>query len=468
MFFSSEKLQTRVANQFTKRINTTFATDISIGKAKINLQGDIDFRDILVLDHRLDTLLYVESIAMDLDELEAVLKGDYQLTAVEISSPKLFVNTYAGDSLSNLNRFIEKFKSKNAEKKAVNARIEALTLKKGKFVLQNESKAINNTLDSIQIAANKLTFQNDSLQMNLIDFSLKQKAGANLSTASGKLLFYPNQLRLENFYVKSEDSFVEGNLTVITPDFSKASLQNSATIALNILESRWDSSIFSLPYWSPSAPQVSLSGDVNGSLTALEVNVDVDLMHKSQLEVNASMQFDKDNKWKGQFKTPAATITKADLVAYLDDSIHPQIPFLQLNWNQLSVLGNAVFNQNQSALANLKIGINEGALDMDIKANKLDTGWEIMQAVSFKDFGKGKLVDPNNEISINGEAQLKGTRAPQGLSIAASGKLTSLFWNNRTLKEIQWNGNITPEQRKLQLKISDNSTPKFLKLYMPS
>ena len=171
------------------------------------------------------------------------------------------------------------------------------------------------------------------------------------------------------------------------------------------------------------------------------------------------MQFDKDQKWKGQFKRLAATISKADMVAYLNDSIQQQIPLLQLNWDQLSVLGNAAFNHDLSALANLEIGINEGGLDMDVKANKLDTGWEITQAVSFNDFGKGKLVDPNNEISINGEAQLTGTLAPKGLSIAASGKLTSLFWNNRTLKGIQWNGKITPEQRKLQLEIFDNRAP---------
>ena len=236
---------------------------------------------------------------------------------------------------------------------------------------------------------------------------------------------------------------MDGDLTVITPDFSKTSLQSSATIALNISESRWGSSLFSLPYWNPSAPQISLSGDVNGRITALEVNLDIGLKYKSQLEVNASMQFDKNKKWNGQFKTLAASISKADLVAYLDDSIQ-QIPLFQLNWDQLSVLGNAAFNQNQSALANLEIGINEGALNMDVKANKLDTGWEIMQAISFRILEKEKLVDPNNEISINGEAQLTGTLAPKGLSIAASGKLTSLFWNNRTLKAIQWNGKITP------------------------
>ena len=459
MFFSSEKIQTRVANQFTKRINTAYGTGISIGKAKINLQGDIDLRDIVVLDHRLDTLLYAESIALDPEELEAMLKGNYQLSGLEIDHPKLFVKTYEGDSRSNLDQFIEKFKRKNVEKKAINAHIEALTINHGAFFLQNETKPANISLIDIQLVVTNFTFQNDSLRANLLDFSLNQKKGPSLNSARGTVIFSPNQLHLEEFYVKSEDSFVDGDLTVITPDFSKASLQNSATITLNLSESRWDTSLFSSPYWSTDAPQIALTGNVSGSIKALQVNMDVGLKHESQIKVNASIHFGKDKKWDGEFNDLNATISKVDLITYIADSVQQRIPFLQLNWDQLFILGNGAFKQGRSALADLKIEINEGGVELGLDANKLGDDWEILQSVKFQDFGKGKLIDSNNEISINGEAQLTGILAPQGLSIAATGKLTSLFWNNRSLKSIQWNGEITPKQRALHLQILDKRAP---------
>ena len=80
LFFSSENVQTRAANQLTKRINNLFTTNISIGKARINLQGEIDLNDILIRDHRQDSLLYVNNVSLNLNELENVLKGEYRLS----------------------------------------------------------------------------------------------------------------------------------------------------------------------------------------------------------------------------------------------------------------------------------------------------------------------------------------------------------------------------------------------------
>ena len=97
LFFSSENVQTRVANQLTKRINNLFTTNISIGKARINLQGEIDLNDILIRDHRQDSLLYVNNVSLNLNELENVLKGEYRLSSVKINRPSLFLTTYATD-----------------------------------------------------------------------------------------------------------------------------------------------------------------------------------------------------------------------------------------------------------------------------------------------------------------------------------------------------------------------------------
>ena len=87
VFFSSEKVQTKIANQLTKRINKAYTTNVSIGKAKINLQGEIDLQHLLVLDHHLDSLVYIKKASLRLEELESVLKGDYQLTKLKIDQP---------------------------------------------------------------------------------------------------------------------------------------------------------------------------------------------------------------------------------------------------------------------------------------------------------------------------------------------------------------------------------------------
>ena len=117
LFFSSENVQTRAANQLTKRINNLFTTNISIGKARINLKGEIDLNDILIRDHRQDSLLYVNNVSLNLNELENVLKGEYRLSSVKINRPSLFLTTYATDSLSNVQLFLKKNLSEITKKR---------------------------------------------------------------------------------------------------------------------------------------------------------------------------------------------------------------------------------------------------------------------------------------------------------------------------------------------------------------
>ena len=106
LFFSSERVQTRVANSITQRLNSSFETDIEIGAAKIALSGRIIFETVLIKDHKKDTLFYLRELELKLDELERMLKGDYQLSSISIDQPFLSIKTYKEESSSNLKQFI--------------------------------------------------------------------------------------------------------------------------------------------------------------------------------------------------------------------------------------------------------------------------------------------------------------------------------------------------------------------------
>ena len=110
VFFSSEKVQTQLANSITQKVNDNFDTAIEVGKAKINLQGKIQFDDVLIRDHRKDTLLLISQIKLDLTELENVLRGAYDFSSLHIISPELHLTTYQNEDLSNLKQFVNKLK----------------------------------------------------------------------------------------------------------------------------------------------------------------------------------------------------------------------------------------------------------------------------------------------------------------------------------------------------------------------
>ncbi len=75
-----------MANSFTKRINTSFETNIGIGAARIDLLGTLRLNDLIIKDHQKDTLFYAKEIQLNLEEFEAVLKGNYTFSSLKDST----------------------------------------------------------------------------------------------------------------------------------------------------------------------------------------------------------------------------------------------------------------------------------------------------------------------------------------------------------------------------------------------
>ena len=141
LFFSSEKVQTRVANSITQRVNSSFKTNIEIGAVKITLTGGIRLGAVLIKDHKKDTLFFLKELKFQLNELEVVLKGDYQLSSLSIDQPFLSIKTYAEESSSNLQQFIDKLKNSSNKSKTFLASIEVLSIDNARLSLADVNKA---------------------------------------------------------------------------------------------------------------------------------------------------------------------------------------------------------------------------------------------------------------------------------------------------------------------------------------
>ena len=460
LFFSSEKVQTQVASQLTQRINKTYTTNISIGKARINLNGEIGLQAILILDHRKDSLLYINTVSMDLEELEGVLKGAYQLTSLTIDQPALYLKTYANDTVSNLAQFLTKFKRNNAQKKNFDAGIEHLRLNGGKLLLENENNKSSTSLHAINLSANSLDYVNDTLEAAIENMSFQRNKGIPLSSLSGQLYLTANKLALKKLFVESNSSFVRGDLVLDTPDFSMASLLNSAAIDLNVKESHWATSLLPSKYIKTADNNIALAATAKGPLADLELDFDLGLKHQTKIAGNAIINYGDTQNFTTQLEELTITLNKDDLALYLADSLQSQLPLMPLNWNDLEVRGGGKYTHNVSAESLLKVQLNEGVVDIDLAAKKTEEGWQLNQNLIFTEFGKGNLVDSNNELILNGALQLQANLAANTkMTFEAEGGITSFYWNERQFNAIQFSSEVTNEKRTLSLTAKDSRSP---------
>ena len=90
---SLSTVQTQFAKRITENVNNRFDTDISIKKASISLNGDVLISDILVHDHRKDTLLFVRELKTSLNGLDRFLKRNYDFESINLGGAKLFLTS---------------------------------------------------------------------------------------------------------------------------------------------------------------------------------------------------------------------------------------------------------------------------------------------------------------------------------------------------------------------------------------
>ena len=69
-------VQTRIARYFTDTVNKDFGTNINVEGVAISVFGGVKFKNVLIRDHRKDTLIYSERIATTILEGKKMLNGD--------------------------------------------------------------------------------------------------------------------------------------------------------------------------------------------------------------------------------------------------------------------------------------------------------------------------------------------------------------------------------------------------------
>ncbi|MGB5262285.1 MAG: hypothetical protein WBN28_01710, partial [Lutimonas sp.] len=108
---SRSSVQTFLAKKITSSINSKYGTEIHIGKIDLSSLKDVELNDVLILDHRKDSMIYVSSLTSSIKDIKAVFHSEYMLKRTSLSDGFLRMRTYEGDTINNLTIFVNAFGS---------------------------------------------------------------------------------------------------------------------------------------------------------------------------------------------------------------------------------------------------------------------------------------------------------------------------------------------------------------------
>ena len=109
-------VQTSLARSLANRLNKRYDIQLNIQAVQANLLGlDVQLKGVYAQDYQQDTLFYAATIQAPILDFNALRKGDFNLGKVGIHGLKYKITTYAGQSQSNWDVFLEKLSSSAAE-----------------------------------------------------------------------------------------------------------------------------------------------------------------------------------------------------------------------------------------------------------------------------------------------------------------------------------------------------------------
>ncbi|MDB9954930.1 translocation/assembly module TamB, partial [Flavobacteriaceae bacterium] len=133
LVFSIPSVQTRLGTYATNSINEAYGTAIKIEKVGLQLNGDVELKNILIKDHYDATLISIAELNTSI--LSFVKLAENKLTFAEIDVYDLFfhIKKYKREIDTNLDIFVAKFDEENP------------TLKTNKFLLSSSEVRIHNS-----------------------------------------------------------------------------------------------------------------------------------------------------------------------------------------------------------------------------------------------------------------------------------------------------------------------------------
>ena len=104
-------IQTGITSSIIKKVNKKYGIEVVLGRTQIiPIQLKTQLGQLLILDHKKDTLFYIEEVSTSIAELSALLEGRINMSNYKLDGAEANVVIYPQDSSSNLDIWLAKIK----------------------------------------------------------------------------------------------------------------------------------------------------------------------------------------------------------------------------------------------------------------------------------------------------------------------------------------------------------------------
>ena len=460
-------VQTSIASYATSLINESKDTHISISKVDLSVFGKVAFEEVMIQDEHLDTMFHISNIRGNIDRVDLV-SGKFKIDDLFLIDPYLSVKIYANDTISNLDKFIEKFKTKedttstssNFGFNSTGINIKNLTFDYYDFRPKKKQKFNLSKLDMLvtNITVNKedVFFSIDELKF-IINNKLK------LKSLTGDFIYSQTATQVNKLHIITANSNVRSTLKISYPSFQHV-IKKSPKVKLDFIINPSSVSLEEINYFVPFSnykDKVKLSMRAEGNIDRMLVSeFKMKTANNTVLEAKMDLHniLSKDS-FDFNLELDQLSSNYNDLINILPRKIRGSIPPLVDRLGNFDLTGNINFRYNylKSKLNfDTEIGDINSNIEMIIKDSIQNASY--IGEININDFNLKQFLN-NNSL---GEAELYLKIKGKGLTLQnldshIEGNIITLDFNDYKYNNIKVDGEIKDELFRGELDVKDKN-----------
>nr|WP_288834732.1 translocation/assembly module TamB domain-containing protein [uncultured Flavobacterium sp.] len=210
-------VQTKVGKYLMNRINNDFGTSINIDKVRVSVFGGVKIKNVLILDHHKDTLIYTRILNTTIFDVNAVLEGDLLFKKIHLDGVLFDMKTYKNEKKTNMDVFIDAFDSgKPPTGKHFLLTSDKAYINHGHFRLTDENKANPKDVDFKNINTELTNFKLYGPDVDIIinKLSFLDSGGLFVKDLSTVFSYTKKKIKLENLDLTTSESKIRAEVAL--------------------------------------------------------------------------------------------------------------------------------------------------------------------------------------------------------------------------------------------------------------
>lgn len=453
LVLSIPAVQTSLGKYVTKRLNDEFKTNINISKISLQLNGDVELKNIHIEDYKQDTLINIAELNTSIISINNLINGKLTFGDIDVEDLIFNIKTYKGEIETNLDVFVHKFEDDNPKKTASTFLLSSsdVSIYNGIFRLLDENRETTKLLEftNLNINATNFLINGSAVSTRINTLAFKDSRGLVMKNMMTNFSYTLTDMTFANLDAKTQHSVLKGDLKF---SYNREDLQYFTDKVL-VTASFKDSNVFldevNVFYNEFGKNQsVKLSVDLSGTLNNLQTT-NLKLNNGSYTEVDGNIFFknlfnqEEGNFYMdGNFRNLSSTYN--ELKALLPNILGASIPSSFNKLGKFTIVGNSQVTA-ASVIADIQIDTELGYVDSNLeilKINDIDNA-SYSGKVAFESFDIGAFLnDPTvGKASLDFDVKGSGFTA-KNLNTQVKGDVYGIEYNNYNYTGIKVVGNV--------------------------